>query len=77
MLLSNGLALRAELELELELIQSHMTKKPMLRGEVGLGTASRPVLVSDQQQLKPSDDDSDKRRTTQTSLLKFRTARCF
>ena len=24
-----------ELELELELIQSHMTQKPMLRGEVG------------------------------------------
>jgi hypothetical protein len=29
------LAVIAELELELELIQSHMTQKPMLRGEVG------------------------------------------
>ena len=31
-----GLA-ELERELELELIQSHMTQKPMLRGEVGFG----------------------------------------
>ena len=32
-------------ELELELIQSHMAQKPMLRGEVGCARVAREVSV--------------------------------
>jgi len=34
-----------ELELELELIQSHMAQKPMLRGELGCACVAREVSV--------------------------------
>jgi len=51
-------AFNTELELELELILSHMTQKPMLRGEMGAcalrnpvvqhrGDASRDILISE------------------------------
>ena len=33
------------LELELELIKSHMAQKPMLRGEVGCACVAREVSV--------------------------------
>ena len=36
---------RAGGELELELIQSHMAQKPMLRGEVGCACVARKVSV--------------------------------
>ena len=35
----------AILELELELIQSHMAQKPLLRGEVGCACVAREVSV--------------------------------
>ena len=34
-----------ELDLELELIQSHMAQKPVLRGEVGCACVAREVSV--------------------------------
>ena len=43
--------LRRELELELELIQSHMAQKPVLRGEVGCACVAREVSVERGQRL--------------------------
>ena len=39
------LCLWSQPELELELIQSHMAQKPMLRGEVGCACVAREVSV--------------------------------
>ena len=39
-----------ELELELELIQSHMTQKPMLRGEVGACRITQLTSTAKKQQ---------------------------
>ena len=42
---ASKVALHNRLELELELIQSHMAQKPMLRGEVGWGARVLRDLV--------------------------------
>ena len=44
LLVPRGFALLVA-ELELELIQSHMTQKPVLRGEVGCACVAREVSV--------------------------------
>ena len=43
-----GLLFCLELELELELVQSHMAQKPVLRGEVGCACVAHPTASQTQ-----------------------------